>query len=373
MRISLSLTRGITRSMSTFTSPSHISHQTNHQRWVPFLSLTNLDRITLIRHAESLGNTGEESPQLIGDYQLNLSTRGKQQALDTGKRFGRSFFLGDTSRQIPAPLLYCSPYRRTRDTMKGLLVGSGVLQPDQTINQCENEVTEDVRLREVEFGYGAPSDLSIAEQERLRALHGWLFYRFAGGESPADAIERCGNFISSMHRQLCRQPDVKHVVIVTHGLASRCFLSRFFHLTVDQFDALENPRHCDPIDIVRGGQATSDASGRLLVTPHSNWGLRGVRIRDEWMRRATEWQTKQLPVITCQEDNHDTLDHSNQSINQSINQSVIDTTSVLATTSSSTSFPSNQSNNQSPAKRQKLSSDHNIVDCASGKQINLTL
>lgn len=35
----------------------------------------------------------------------------------------------------------------------------------------------------------------------------------------------------------------------THGLAIRCFVMRFFHLTVEQFESMMNPKNCDVITI----------------------------------------------------------------------------------------------------------------------------
>lgn len=40
-------------------------------------------------------------------------------------------------------------------------------------------------------------------------------------------------------------------VLVTHGLAMRVFLMRWFHWTVDQLLAVENPPHAEPVVLER--------------------------------------------------------------------------------------------------------------------------
>jgi len=257
-----------------FSSPSK-SYQ-----WSPYLSTTSLESITLMRHAESVGNTGEQSPQEIGDHNLTLSSRGEYQATKTGERFGREMFLPANS---PRPLIYCSPYKRTRETMDGILEGAKVSRDDV-------EIFEDIRLREVEFGYGQPHFIPIEQQELMRPTHGYMFFRFHGGEAPSDCFDRCSAFLSTFHRQLCRS-QARQALIVSHGLTIRCFIARFFHLTVEQFYAMENPLNCNEIEIVRGGQNASDEFGQLLVRSSSTWGLKGIKLRQEWLDKSHEWRT----------------------------------------------------------------------------------
>ena len=128
-------------------------------------------------------------------------------------------------------------------------------------------VYEDPRLREVEHGYD-----EVAAQEDLRKVHGWFYYRFRGGESPADCYDRTSNFLESMMRQAERK-DTDHVLIVTHGLTIRCFVMRFLHLTVEQFDALANPPNCAIVTV---------AARTALASPQfssGHWGVEGLAIR----------------------------------------------------------------------------------------------
>lgn len=53
----------------------------------PELGLT----IKLVRHGQSLANTGESQPHLSGDARIGLSELGKQQAQAVGAAIGQAF------------------------------------------------------------------------------------------------------------------------------------------------------------------------------------------------------------------------------------------------------------------------------------------
>jgi broad specificity phosphatase PhoE len=211
--------------------------------------------IKLVRHGESEANTGRMLAHEIGDHAIPLSPRGAAQARDVGARIGRAFLDG--------ALVYTSPYRRTRETLTEIYVGCGLQPPQLPLGRYE-----DPRLREVEHGY-EPTEA----QEELRAKHGWFYYRFRGGESPADCYDRTSTFLESMMRQVERK-QAERVLIVTHGLTIRCFVMRFLHLSVEQFDALANPANCDIVTLAE--RHTLDAP----VFTSGRWGVTGIRLRD---------------------------------------------------------------------------------------------
>ena len=209
--------------------------------------------IKLVRHGESEANVGRVSSLDVGDHHIPLSELGAKQAREAGRRIGADF--------LENALVYASPYRRTRETLAGILEGAGVDK------EAGLRVYEDPRLREVEHGYE-----EVAAQEELRKVHGWFYYRFRGGESPADCYDRTSNFLESMMRQAERK-KADRVLIVTHGLTIRCFVMRFLHLSVEQFDALGNPKNCAIVTIadrtkLAGAQFTSGA-----------WGVEGLAMR----------------------------------------------------------------------------------------------
>lgn len=212
--------------------------------------------IKLVRHGESEANTGRMLTHEIGDHAIPLSPRGAEQARDVGARIGKDF--------LESALVYTSPYRRTRETLSQIFVGCGLEPPAGPLG-----LYEDPRLREVEHGYEP-----IEAQEELRAKHGWFYYRFRGGESPADCYDRTSSFLESMMRQVERK-QAERVLIVTHGLTIRCFVMRFLHLSVEQFDSLANPANCEIVTLAdrQSLEAPVFTSGR--------WGVEGIRLRDE--------------------------------------------------------------------------------------------
>lgn len=184
--------------------------------------------IKLVRHGQSRANVGEVDAKDVGDHTICLTEHGEAQAREAGARLGREF--------IDDALVYASPYQRTRQTLKGILAGAGLV-PGAV------RVYEDPRLREVEHGYA-----EWDAQQTRRRTHGWFYYRFEGGESPADCFDRTSSFLDSMMRQVERKAAEK-VLVVTHGLTIRCFVMRFMHLTVEQYEELANPGNCDIITL----------------------------------------------------------------------------------------------------------------------------
>jgi broad specificity phosphatase PhoE len=209
--------------------------------------------IKLVRHGESEANTGKVSTLEVGDHAIPLSPRGWDQARAVGRSIGRSFLAG--------ALVYTSPYRRTRETLAGILEGAG------GDGSTAVRTYEDPRLREVEHGYD-----DVAAQEELRKVHGWFYYRFRGGESPADCYDRTSSFLESLMRQVERK-KTDRVLIVTHGLLIRCFAMRFLHLTVEEFDALANPGNCDVVTL---GDRTA-MQGPVFT--NGAWGVTGLALR----------------------------------------------------------------------------------------------
>lgn len=214
--------------------------------------LPDLLIIKLVRHGLSESNTGEKMPHEVGDHRIALTDTGHGQAFARGKAIGADF--------IRDALVYCSPYLRTRQTLRGILAGAGLTENDV-------EILEDPRLREVDLGY-----MDAESQIAQRQTHGWFYYRFAGGESPADCYDRTCSFLESLVRQI-RRKKVEKVLIVSHGMTIRCFVTRFMHMPVEEFERLHNPENCDEITITRKD---------LLANPQvvsGRWGIEGLRFR----------------------------------------------------------------------------------------------
>jgi broad specificity phosphatase PhoE len=208
--------------------------------------------IKLVRHGESFANIGELNPAEVGDHTIGLTPDGKEQARATGRRIGADF--------IASSLAYQSPFLRARQTMAGLLEGAGVA--GQTLL-----VHEDPRLREVESGYA-----DFESQESLRRTHGRFYYRFQGGESPADCYDRTSGFLESLMRHSKRK-RAGRVLVVTHGLTIRCFVMRFLHLSVEQFDEMACPANCGVVTLGPKGEIPDP------VFTCGKWGVSGLELR----------------------------------------------------------------------------------------------
>lgn len=209
--------------------------------------------IKLVRHGESLANVGTLNPAECGDHAVGLTSLGKDQARRAGQCIGSDF--------LNEALVYCSPFHRARETLAGMLEGAGIAQEKM-------RVYEDPRLREVEVGYA-----DKLAQQPLRRTHGWFYYRFQGGESPADCYDRISGFLESLMRQAERR-RAERVLVITHGLTIRCFVMRFLHLTVEQFDIMDNPANCDIITL-----GPKDLVERPLFRS-GKWGVSGLRTRE---------------------------------------------------------------------------------------------
>lgn len=210
--------------------------------------------IKLVRHGQSASNVGEVSSHEIGDWNIPLTSLGHSQAQQA-----RQVILDSDPYFMEDGLLYQSPYLRSRLTMENI-AGTAAEQRKRY---------EDPRLREVEFGYNKSDDDEI---DRMRAVHGKFFYRMSGGESPADCYDRVSSFIDTMMRQIERKKASK-VLIVSHGLTIRCFVMRFLHLTIEDFDKMKNPGNCDVVTISR--QQINDAE------KFGNWYLHGMKYRTD--------------------------------------------------------------------------------------------
>lgn len=209
--------------------------------------------IKLVRHGESEANTGAFDPQSQGDFRTALTERGHAQAREAGEAIGAAF--------MRRALLYVSPYARTRETLDALLEGAAAQR------EASLGLYEDPRLREMDHGYS-----DVAAQHAMRARHGWFYYRYQGGESPADVYDRISSFLESMMRQVERKHATK-VLVVTHGMAIRCFVMRFLRLSVEDFERMENPSNASVVTIA----PADELEGFSLE--HGPWRVAGLTLR----------------------------------------------------------------------------------------------
>jgi len=208
--------------------------------------------IKLVRHGESTANAGQVNAQEFGNHLVDITKVGERQSRMAGETIALdpNFFRSPPSGLCRPPLIYCSPYHRTRQTLHFLLDSAGYREP---------RIYEDPRIREMEWGYNTDPNLKQCVRD-MREVHGRFYYRIDGGESPADVYDRISAFLETMMRQIERK-KANRVLIVTHASIIRCFVMRFMHLTVEQFDEMKNPENCDIVTISNEG----------IIAPPSHW------------------------------------------------------------------------------------------------------
>lgn len=184
-------------------------------------------RIILIRHGECHANNDESKFATEPDYTIELTAKGVEQARQVGRTLKE--LLGDESVYF-----YISPFWRTRSTFENIV---------RSFPRSQFRYSEEPRLREQEWGYLR----TYGELKRLKAertAYGAFYYRFPGGEAGTDVYDRINDLLGSLHRDF-RDPDYpRNCVLITHSLAIRLFVMRWFHLTVEEFEEMRSPANC---------------------------------------------------------------------------------------------------------------------------------
>lgn len=184
-------------------------------------------RIILLRHGESAANVDARLYAEMPDWRIALTENGVRQARETGERIaellqGESFGV------------FCSPYCRTIQTKDAMLAGMG---------RAPMFDYQDPSLREQEYG-NMPSAEDNAANRAFRDKFGYFFYRFPNGESCADVYDRMALFLDSLYRRFERESCPENIVIVSHGTAIKCFLTRWYHWSVEKFETLPQLPNC---------------------------------------------------------------------------------------------------------------------------------
>jgi len=181
-------------------------------------------RIILIRHGKSEGNADQNQYKTVPDYALNLTPEGMEQTRQAGRDI--KGIIGSETLHI-----YLSPYYRTRQTYQCIR---------KSVEPNVVKVFEDPRLREQDWGHLRSPDVNeeiIRERDRFSTF----YYRIVDGESGADVYDRVSTFLETLHRDFDKPDYPENALIVTHGMTLRLFLMRWFHWSVEEFEALRNP------------------------------------------------------------------------------------------------------------------------------------
>ncbi|OWZ17877.1 Phosphoglycerate/bisphosphoglycerate mutase [Phytophthora megakarya] len=200
-------------------------------------------RLILVRHGESEGNIDPLLYGRVPDNAMHLTELGYEQAVAAGESIKK--IVGNETmvrRQFTeakggkltvyyVQRFIVSPYVRTIETFCGILKAWGF----------EGKAipwSEEPRIREQDFG-NFQEPMKIRECKAQRRRFGSFFYRFPSGESPADVYDRVSSFLESLYRMFEKSSE-ENYVLVTHGVAIRVILTRYFKYRISEFELLEN-------------------------------------------------------------------------------------------------------------------------------------
>jgi broad specificity phosphatase PhoE len=192
------------------------------------------NRIILVRHGESEGNADKSVYGRIPDYTLELTEKGKQQAMLAGREIARV-------THNESLFFYVSPMWRTRSTFEHIA---------RNLGHPNFRYVEEPRIREQEWGHLRSREES-RQVDLARDAYGTFYFRIPDGESAADVYDRVSDFFGSMHRDFEKPDYPQNSVIVTHGMTIRLFLMRWYHWTVEEFELLSNPHNCQVVVLQR--------------------------------------------------------------------------------------------------------------------------
>jgi len=247
-----------------------------------------VERIILVRHGESLGNVDESSYGRMADWRIPLTDAGREQSRAAGRAIRELLDPGETTKSTTTNgangtngakkggpddgrkiFFYVSPYLRTRQTLRSIL--------DELDLNSVIGLREEPRISEQQFGnFQCFESVKVAKAER--GDFGRFYYRFPNGESGFDVYNRVSSFISTIFRDIQQLQaeghdlDKLNLCIVTHGLALRLILMRWFQYTVHEFEESLNPengsvvvleRHTNPKNGLQWYELTVEAREKL--------------------------------------------------------------------------------------------------------------
>ncbi len=141
----------------------------------------------------------------------------------------------------------------------------------QLSSNCLVGAREEPRITEQQFGNFQTKEAMLsykAEREKF----GRFYYRFPQGESGLDVYNRITLFIGTLFREWEKERDFPieetNILIVTHGLALRLFLMRWFQFSVHEFEHSRNPGNAAIVVMTRS-DVVSERS-RSPSFPHAS-------------------------------------------------------------------------------------------------------
>ena len=206
--------------------------------------MPTLESVLLVRHARSIANDDVSIYQAMPDHSIPLAhPEDDAAALAAGARV-RS--LGLDPRSVCA---WSSTYLRCVQTR------------ELSLRACFGAATDSIArresflVREQEFGdwdgldeaeMEALDPVRFAKRKRMSDHHGRFYFRYPGGESRADVVQRCSLLIGKLYRS-----RYAHHLIFLHGVSQRALRMAWFNRPVEWFESAPNPRNCEALRIRR--------------------------------------------------------------------------------------------------------------------------
>lgn len=200
-------------------------------------------RIFLIRHGQSVQNTGENSVLGLADHKVILTEHGKIQARNAAEVLNK--YIHQNNIKWRKAKVWYSPFDRTKETMEVF---------DEVLNfQSSNiHISEDIHLTEQQFGLfdGIPKEkwevffpVEAGFYYKVLSQQGKFWAKKPMGESPFDVAIRVKEFFGTLIRDN-EKHEVDTVFIFTHGVTLRTFTMQWLHYGVDWYQNEKNPGNC---------------------------------------------------------------------------------------------------------------------------------
>lgn len=212
--------------------------------------MTELDRLMLIRHGQSVGNVADDRARAARAHRLEvehrdadtpLSAAGRDQAAAVGA------WIAGLPQDARPTVWLTSPYRRAADTAAAALDAAGAGGSGGSPGADETIILTDERLRERDLGIldgftGLGIRHEYPEEAARRDRIGKFYYRPPGGESWTDVLLRVRYLLTDLRQQF---PD-ERICVFSHQAVIMCFRVALEQLTeadilrVDREDPLPN-------------------------------------------------------------------------------------------------------------------------------------
>ncbi|XP_067387835.1 6-phosphofructo-2-kinase/fructose-2,6-bisphosphatase 2 isoform X2 [Emydura macquarii macquarii] len=167
--------------------------------------------IYLCRHGES-------------DYNLVGKIGGDSGLSPRGKQFAQALKKFIAEQEIVDLKVWTSQLKRTIQTAESLGVP---YEQWKILNEIDAGICEEMTYEEIETQY--PEEFALRDQEKY-------LYRYPGGESYQDLVQRLEPVIMELERQ-------GNVLVIAHQAVMRCLLAYFLDKSADELPYLKCPLH----------------------------------------------------------------------------------------------------------------------------------